>query len=47
MYKRAFPVERGTQDVQSIISLRDSFKKTPKSNFDDFLTSCIDNCPKF
>lgn len=46
-YKRVFPVERGNQDLESISELRDKMKTTPKTNMDEFLTFCLDNCPRF
>ena len=46
-YKRAFPVERGSQDIESIEKLRNKLKTSGKTNMDEFLTFCLDNCPKF
>ena len=46
-YKRAFPVERGSQDLNSVEELRDKLQHIPKSNMDEFLTFCLNNCPKF
>ncbi|EMC30124.1 hypothetical protein SMU85_00399 [Streptococcus mutans ST6] len=46
-YKRAFPVERGSQDLKSIEKLRDELQNISQSNMDEFLTFCLNNCPKF
>lgn len=46
-YKRAFPVERGSQDLNSVEELRDKLQHIPQSNMDEFLTFCLNNCPKF
>lgn len=46
-YKRAFPVERGSQDLKSIEELRNELQEISQSNMDEFLTFCLNNCPKF
>lgn len=46
-YRKVFPVERGKQDMDTVISLRAAFKASNKSNFDILLDYCLDNCPKF
>lgn len=46
-YKKVFPVERGSQDLESVEELRDKLQSSPKSNMDVFLTFCLDNCPRF
>lgn len=46
-YKKAFPVERGTQDLESIKKLRDKLKSSKFTNMDEFLTFCLDNCTIF
>lgn len=46
-YSKVFPVQRGEQDLDTIIALKDAFEKTKKSNLDVFLRYCLENCPNF
>lgn len=46
-YSKVFPVQRGEQDLDTIITLKDAFEKTKKSNLDVFLRYCLENCPNF
>lgn len=46
-YSKIFPVERGKQDKDAIITLSAALKKTKKSNLDELLDYCLENCPNF
>lgn len=46
-YSKIFPVERGKQDKDTIIALSAALKKTKKSNLDELLDYCLENCPNF
>jgi len=46
-YKKVFPVQKGEQDLDTIVALKSAFEKTEKSNLDVFLRYCLENCPKF
>lgn len=46
-YKNIFPVERGSQDIDRIIELKEALSKTKKSNLDELLDYCIKHCPHF